>query len=79
MFQLEQLSDEEFDQKLELAEDMMNEQKQWRNNHASVWLNELKEGFSLASVFTSGKPEQFAAARAVSRLIEMQSEEYWIK
>lgn len=77
LFNIESLSEEEFDQALETAEDIFNNTAASRNSNP--WMADLsvQEGISMAVLFTSGKAEKFASARAVSRLTEMQSEQYW--
>ena len=79
LFSFEQLSEQDFDQQMDLAEDVLTQLASSRNNNAAVWMNDMNQrgGFSLASVFTGGKAEQFAAHRTVSRLNEMQSDLYW--
>jgi hypothetical protein len=42
LFQLEVLKEEEFDQKLDLAEDILSQLASSRNNNAAVWMNDFK-------------------------------------
>eukprot|EP01117_Protostelium_nocturnum_P019874 TRINITY_DN871_c0_g2_i1.p1 TRINITY_DN871_c0_g2~~TRINITY_DN871_c0_g2_i1.p1 ORF type:complete len:494 (+),score=175.21 TRINITY_DN871_c0_g2_i1:151-1632(+) len=77
LFQMESVTEEEFDHTLELAEDQL-DRKVKQVKDTNVWhADNVKEGLSLAGLFKGGKAEEFAAGRTKSRLIEMSSRAYW--
>lgn len=79
LFKIERFSETELNQQIDLAEDLFSMQRKSKQN-SEVWWNDIqqKEGLSVSGILQSGKAEQFAASRTISRLLEMHSRSYWL-